>query len=123
MSSLNVLPKVHKLSEKACKEIENELKGRPIVTDHSWCTYEVSRFIQKELRNIIQMFKCCMMDSGITFTLLESGAKLVSLLRDAPVDFNGSNALITFDFNDLYTNILYDDAKRTLVELIDILEL
>ena len=57
MPSLNVLPKVHKLSEEASSANEKLLRGRPIVTGHSWCLVEPSKFIQKELRSVILLFR------------------------------------------------------------------
>lgn len=57
LPSLNLMPKVHKLMEEASIENESELKGRPIVTGHSWCTVEASKFVQKELRKILEKFK------------------------------------------------------------------
>lgn len=45
MPSLNLLPKVHKLSDEASSANEKLLTGRPIVTGHSWCLVEPSKFI------------------------------------------------------------------------------
>ena len=41
MPSLNLLPKVHKLSDEASSVNEKLLRGRPIVAGHSWCLIEI----------------------------------------------------------------------------------
>ena len=38
LPSLNLMPKVHKLTDPASVQNEGQLTGRPIVTGHSWCT-------------------------------------------------------------------------------------
>ena len=55
--SLNLIPKVYKLSQGANAANEEIVKGRPIVTTNSWCTVEASKYIQRELRDFLETFK------------------------------------------------------------------
>lgn len=43
---MNLMPKTHKLTNSASPENELESKGRPIITAHSWCTVEASKFLR-----------------------------------------------------------------------------
>ncbi|KAL9952149.1 hypothetical protein ACROYT_G039360, partial [Oculina patagonica] len=102
---------------------EKLLRGRPIITGHSWCIVEASKFIQKELRGVICKFKGFLRDLNMRVTLLGSSNELVDILRDKKFQFWGANTFATFDFKDLYTNILFEDAQKTLRDLVGILKL
>ena len=123
LPSLNLLPKVHKLSEEASVNIEGLLRGRPITTGHSWCIIEASKFIQRELRDVISEFRSYLAKTGRRDTFLGSSGELVNILGKRTFKFWGANTLVTFDFKDLYTNILFEDASRTLRSLVKILKL
>ena len=82
LPSLNLLPKVHKLPEEASMGNENLLRGRPIITGHSWCIVEASKFIQRELRKVINRFEEFLGKKGVRGTLLGSSGELVNILRD-----------------------------------------
>ena len=84
-----------------------ELKGRPIVTGHSWCSVEASKFVQRELREIPNKFRDFLKESGLRDTLLSSSKELIDLAEGKQFDFYGKNVFATFHFKDLYTNILY----------------
>ena len=56
LPSLNLMPKVHKLTAPASMQNEGLLKGKPIVTGHSWCTLEASRYLQQKFRELLNNF-------------------------------------------------------------------
>ena len=114
---MNLMPKVHKLSTAASPLNEGELKGRPIITAHSWCTVEASRFLQSKLREIISSFKTYLCAHGMECTILSDSKSLVDSLKQYRVNSDGYYTFVSFDFKDLYTNILYEDASKTLRDL------
>ena len=97
------------------------LKGRPIITAHSWCTVEASKFLQAKLRGIISDSKLLIQEKGIEFTILRDSKELVNTIKNFKLDNEKSYNFINFDFEDLYTNILFDDAERTLRDLAGLL--
>ena len=111
------MPKVHKLTRPASNLNEGELKGRPIITSHSWCTVEASKFLQSKLREIVSYFKAYLTDHGMESTILSDSKSLVDILKQYRVRSDRMYTFVTFDFKDLYTNILYEDASRTLKDL------
>ena len=56
LPSLNLMPKVHKLTDPASVQNEGQLTGRPIVAGHSWCTLEASRYLQQKFRELLNKF-------------------------------------------------------------------
>ena len=123
MPSLNLLPKVHKLSDEASSVNEKLLRGRPIVTGHSWCLIEPSKFIQKELRSVILLFRQYLREKCTRDSILCSSSELVKILKKKYFVFWSGSTFVTFDFKDLYTNILFEDASRTLKHLVKLLKL
>ena len=123
MPSLNLLPKVHKLSDEASSVNEKLLRGRPIVTGHSWCLIEPSKFIKKELRSVILLFRQYSREKCTRDSILCSSSELVKILKKKYFVFWSGSTFITFDFKDLYTNILFEDASRTLKHLVKLLKL
>lgn len=81
MPSLNLLPKVHKLSDEASSGNERLLRGRPIITGHSWCLIEPSKFIQKELRSVILLFRQYLKEKFLRDSILCSSSDLVEILK------------------------------------------
>lgn len=123
MPSLNLLPKVHKLSDEASSGNERLLRGRPIITGHSWCLIEPSKFIQKELRSVILLFRQYLKDKFLRDSILCSSSDLVEILKKKYFVFWSGSTFVTFDFKDLYTNILFEDASRTLEHLVKLFKL
>lgn len=54
---LNLYPNIHKLNNLASYNRLNILKGRPIITAHSWITSNPSKLLGLELDFIINQFK------------------------------------------------------------------
>ena len=123
MPSLNLLPKVHKLSDEASSVNEKLLRGRPIVTGHSWCLIEPSKFIQKELRSVILLFRQYLREKCTRDSILCSSSELVKILKKKYFVFWSGSTFVTFDFKDLYTNILFENASRTLKHVVKLLKL
>ena len=121
LPSLNLFPKVHKLKEKASTGNENVLTGRPIVTGYGWCTIEASKYLQKRFRSILVRFKEYLESSSLPYSILGNSYELVSLLKKTDLSSVDGCTFVTYDFKDLYTNILYKDASYTLRELARIL--
>ena len=89
LPSMNLMPKVHKLTRPASHLNEGELKGRPIITAHSWCTVEASKFLQSKLREIISYFKAYLSDHGMESTILSDSKSLVDILKQYRVRPDG----------------------------------
>ena len=121
LPSMNIMPKVHKLTTSACRETETLLKGRPIITARSWCTVEASQCLQTKLRGIIDDFKLLIQEKGTEFTILRDSKELINTIKNFKLDNEKSYNFITFDFKDLYTNILFDDTERSLTDLAGLL--
>lgn len=74
LPSLNLMPKVHKLKERACAGNEHDLVARPIiiVTGYGWCTLEASRYLQLTLQVYLDKFKNFLENNGIKSTIINS---------------------------------------------------
>ena len=116
LPSLNLMPKVHKLSDIANPENETDLKGRPIVTGYGWCTVGGSKILQSKLKTILEKLKEHMQSEGIESPLLGSSSDLVGDLQKFRVRDDENFMFVSFDFKDLYTNILFKDAERVIME-------
>ena len=121
LPSLNLFPKVHKLKEKASIANESLLTGRPIVTGYGWCTIEASKYLQKRFRSILVRFKEYLESSSLPYSILGNSYELVSLIKKTDLSSMDGCTFVTYDFKDLYTNILFKDASNTLRELAIIL--
>lgn len=108
---MNLMPKVHKLNEKARPELEQNLKGRPIITAHSWCTVELSKVLQSKLRDLLSRFKTYMSSLTLPVTIIDSSSAVLKEVEDIKVTSSESYWFICFDFKDLYTNILYESVE------------
>ena len=97
MPSLNLLPKVHKLSDEASSGNEKLLRGGPIVTGHSWCLIEPSKFIQKELRSVILLFRQNLREKCTRDSILCSSSELVEILKKKYFVFWSAGTFVTFD--------------------------
>ena len=117
LPSLNLMPKVHKLTDPASTQNEGQLKGRPIVTGHSWCTLEASRYLQQKFRELLNNFIGYIRQHGYQSTILTGSSDLLSILRKTHLKSGRNYCFATFDFKDLYTNILFEDASKCLHEV------
>ena len=117
LPSLNLSPKVHKLRERACMENEKLLTGRPIITGYGWCTIEASKFLQRKLRSIMGRFKDYLVNNSLPYSILGNSYELVGVVKRSRFSSLDECTFLTFDFKDLYTNILFKDASTTLKEL------
>ena len=73
---MNIYPKVHKLSDNASPNNLNKLKGRPIITAHSWITSNPSRLLGTELDIIINKLQKYFLENNIPFTILKNTDQL-----------------------------------------------
>ena len=122
LPSLNLFSKVHKLKEKASMENESLLTGRPIVTArYGWCTIEASKYLQRRFRSILVRLKDYLESSSLPYSILGNSYELVGLIEKTNLSSVGGCTFVTYDFKDLYTNILFKDASNTLRELAIIL--
>ena len=87
------------------------------MTAHSWCTIEASRFLQLKFRELLNKFTEYLRESGLKNTILTGSRDLLEYLRKFHVEKEKDYCFVTFDFKDLYTNILYEDASRSLHEI------
>ena len=117
LPSLNLSPKVHKLKERACIDNEKLLTGRPIITGYGWCTIEASKFLQRKLRSILGRFKDYLVNNSLPYSILGNSYELVGVVKRSTFCSLDGCTFLSFDFKDLYTNILYKDASATLKEL------
>ena len=66
-------------------------------------------------------FKEYLESSSLPYSILGNSYELVSLLKKTDLSSVDGCTFVTYDFKDLYTNILYKDASNTLRELAIIL--
>ena len=117
LPSLNLMPKVLKLTNPASVQNECQLTGRPIVTGHSWCTLEASRYLQQKFRELLKTFTAYLRGYGYQSTILAGSNDLLQILRKTDLKAEKNYCFVTFDFKDLYTNILFEDASKCLHEV------
>ena len=120
---MNIMPKVHKLQEMACSRIETYLTGRPIITGYGWCTIDASKFLQVRLRSIIDSFQKYLKLHNMPISVLKNSTELIDVMKHIHIEDCNKNCFVSFDFKDLYTNILFEDAEKTLRELAVILDI
>lgn len=108
LPSLNLLPKVHKLTSTPCPENQNILKGRPIVNGYNFTTSQVSRLFGEKMSKITEQLRDQFATQDIPFPCLKNSDELIETLHELP-DMNLQDIMqtwiITFDFESLYTNI------------------
>ena len=107
LPSLNLSPKVHKLKERPCIDNEKLLTGRPIITRYGWCTIEASKFLQRRLRSIMGRFKDYLVNNSLPYSILGNSYELVGVVKRSSLSSLDGCTFLTFDFKDLYTNILF----------------
>ena len=120
---MNIMPKVHKLQEMACSGIETYLTGRPIITGYGWCTIDASKFLQVRLRSIMDSFQKYLKLHNMPISVLKNSTELIDFMKYIHIEDCNKNCFVSFDFKDLYTNILFEDAEKTLRELAVILDI
>ena len=117
LPSLNLFPKVHKPKEKASMENESPPTGRPTATGYGRRTVEASKYLQKSFRAILARPKDYLKSSSLPYSILGNSYELIGLIGKTNLSSVGGCTFVTYDFKDLYTNILYKDASNTLREL------
>ena len=108
LPSLNLLPKIHKLKNLQGNNLEQNLKGRPIVNGFQFTTSKISRILNDYMINIHDNFKILFEQERISFPCIANSDQLISELEKLPTfDFIDLNNIwfITFDFESLYTNV------------------
>ena len=91
LPSLNLLPKIHKLKNLQGNNLEQNLKGRPIVNGFQFTTSKISRILNDYMINIHDNFKILFEQERISFPCIANSDQLISELEKLP----------TFDFIDL----------------------
>ena len=109
--------KVHELTDPASVQNEGLLTGRPIVTGHSWCTLEASRYLQQKFRELLNKFIGFLRGYGYQSTIVAGSNDLLQLLRKINLKTGKNYCFVTFDFKNLYTNVLFEDASKSLYEV------
>lgn len=107
LPTLNIMPKVHKLSEQASQNNEHLVKGRHIVNGLATLNTEPSKLLgemlQKQLDNLINLFQ----EKSIHCPLVNSSRQVIERLNK--VHLKAANLdniyFISFDFASLYTSI------------------
>lgn len=113
--SMSIQPKVHKLKDPACPNNEFMLKGRPIITAHSWIATEPSKLLGHHLKSIINQTKIFLSDCKLPFTIISDSNTFINHIKNIPIDnFLDPFFLISFDFENLYTNITHDSTVHTI---------
>lgn len=120
----NLYPKLHKLTNDASPSNLKILKGRPIITAHSWITSNPSKFLGRELNNIIEQLKDLFLENNSNFPIISSSFELLKHINNINIDsyFNYIN-FITFDFSSLYTNIKISDTITAIINSCKLLKL
>lgn len=103
LPSLNLVPKPHKLKQKASSSIQHLLKSRPIVNGFNTVITEPSKVLSKLVRYFLKKlrlkFKHC-------DTLVNSSLQVVNQLKTISIDpYDMELHFISFDFSSLYTSI------------------
>ena len=107
LPTLNIMPKVHKLKEKASIENENKVKGRPIVNGFATLNTEPSKLLgtmfRIHLTNLINLFKA----RKIHCPIVDGSRKVIDRLNAKSLEnYNLDDVyFISFDFSSLYTSI------------------
>lgn len=120
---MNIYPKVHKLSENASPDNLKELKGRPIITAHSWITSNPSRLLGSELDTIINKLQNFFLINNLPFPILKNSEQLIKSLNNINLPNIDNFTLTSFDFSSLYTNISYQDTINAIINSCKILNL
>jgi len=105
------------LKERASIDNEKLLTGRPMITGYGWCTIEASKFLQRRLRSILGRFKDYLISNSLPYSILGNSYELVGVVKRSSLSSLDRCTFLTFDFKDIYTNILFKDASATLKEL------
>ena len=90
----------------------DKLSGRPIITAHSWTTFNPSRLLGTELDKIILQLKDIFKERDIPFPLIYNSTDLLDLPHDFYVDDIDKYTLTTFDFTSL-TNITLHQSQTS----------
>ena len=119
LPTLNIMPKVHKLKERACSKNEYKLKGRPIVNGFATLNTEPSKLLgemfRKHLNTLIELFKT----NNIHCPVVDGSRKVIDRLNSISMKKYDLNDVyfIAFDFSSLYTSI----KKWTVFDMIHFL--
>lgn len=115
----NLLPKPHKLGLGPFNHNdENKLKGRPIISAHSWITVEPGKFLGNILTEWKNDYIEHLESHGITPTLTKNSHNIATALENTTFTGTLFNIqIITFDFESLYTNIRNEDVMYALNHL------
>ena len=120
---MNLLPKVHKLTDTASPNNLDKLTGRSIITAHSWTTSNPSRLLGTELDKIILRLKDIFEERDLPYPLIYNSTNLLDLLHNFYVDDIDKFTLTTFNFTSLYTNISYPDTIHAIITSCKLLNL
>ena len=93
-SAFYLLPKIHK----------EGTPGRPVISNISCPTYNISKFLSAYLRPIVEKLP----------TYIKDTTNLLRVVEDFDFDDAGEPLLFTMDVKSLYTNIPFDDGMKAL---------
>ena len=120
LPSMDILPKVHKLINPPSPSNEHLLKGRPIITAHSWITSPISKALGFYLNILISRFEDKFLELNFTWPIINSSCQLIDQIKDIDINYFDDISIITFDFENLYTNISHETILDTLFKITSI---
>ena len=85
---MNIYPKVHKLHHEASPNNLTDLKGRPIITAHSWITSNPSRLLGLELDSLINKLHLKFSEHNLSFPILKNTHQLINFEQHQPTQYN-----------------------------------
>ena len=105
--SLNIMPKVHKLKEKASISNEAIVKGRPIVNGFATINTEPSKLLGQMFRKHLNSLKDLFKIKDIHCPIIDGSRKDIDRLRLISLHKHDLDSIyfISFDFSSLYTSI------------------
>jgi len=125
LPSMSLMPKVHKLKQKASSAVQFMLKGRPIVNGFAAVTVTASRLFHKfivKLRN-----KLCdkFIEKNLCIPTINDRNKFIKNIQNVKwsSDLLTKQWLVTFDFESLFTNVKIYHVLHTLLSLRELLNI
>ena len=122
---MNIVPKVHKLTESADSYAESTLKGRPIVNGYATVNTEPSKLLGKLFKNCLDKMMELFHRKDIHYPIVNSSRQVID--RISVLDLKAKNPdniyFISYDFSALYTSIRTNTVFDTIHFLGHVLQL
>ena len=107
LPTLNIIPKVHKLTMKANKDNEKDVKGRPIVNGFATINTEPSKLLGTIFHDCLDRLLMVFKDKNIQHPIVNSSDQVIERLKMINLqEYNLDDIyFVSFDFSSLYTSI------------------